>query len=201
MGRKLLFSKNQKRQEMNREFLSRVVWEAHYLLKAGTSTSFIYAPYLPIEALEDRKSKADATATFIRDIKAAGGAMLLPFRICFIKEDAAPVASTGRGARAKVAQLKAKFTRWEESPYKIAAPFKVCTSVWQIPGTKCYFYGTLGITQKENAYPKDNGDLVIFRTASWREVEVFIFKGLAKPNENASLADALAYVEGHTIKG
>lgn len=186
---------------MNKEFLKKVVWKAHYCLKEGTSTSFIYATYLPIEALEDRKAKADATASLIRQIKESGSPMLLPFRISFVKEDAAPVANTGRGTRAKVAQMKAKFTRAEESPYKIAPPFKVCTSIWQIPGTKCFFYGTLGITQKEGVRPSDNGDLVVFHTAGWKEVEVFIFKGLAKPNENASLADALAYVEGCSILG
>ena len=181
---------------MNREFLKKVVWEAHYCLKEGTSTSFIYAPYLPIEALEDRRAKADATASLIRQNRESGKAMLLPFRISFVKEDAAPVANTGRGTRAKVAQMKAKFTRCEESPYKIAAPFKVCTSIWQIPGTKCYFYGTLGITFKEGVHPSDNGDLVIFHTAGWKEVEVYIFKGLAKPNEIASLQEAVEYLEG-----
>ena len=180
---------------MHREFLKKVVWEAHYCLKEGTSTSFLYAPFLPIEALEDRKAKADATAALVRQIRESGRQMLLPFRICFVQADAAPVACTGRGARAKVGQLKATFTRGEESPYKIAKPYKVCTSIWQVPGSKCFFYGTLGITTKEGQRPSDNGDLVIFHTAGWKEVEVYIFKGLAKPNEIASLQDAVAYLE------
>lgn len=180
---------------MHREFLKKVVWEAHYCLKEGTSTSFLYAPFSPIEALEDRKAKADATAALVRQIRESGRQMLLPFRICFVQADAAPVACTGRGARAKVGQLKATFTRGEESPYKIAKPYKVCTSIWQVPGSKCFFYGTLGITTKEGQRPSDNGDLVIFHTAGWKEVEVYIFKGLAKPNEIASLQDAVAYLE------
>ena len=186
---------------MNKEFLAKVLWEARYLLKEGTSTSFIYAPYLPIEALEDRKAKAAATASLIRENKASGREMLLPFRICFVKADAAPVANTGRGARAKVAQMKAAFTSPEESPYKIAKPFKVCTSIWQVEGTKCFFYGTLGITPKEGAKPSDNGDLVIFHTAGWKEVEVYIFKGLAKPNEIACLQEAVVFLEGRIMLG
>lgn len=181
---------------MNKEFLKKVVWEAHYCLKEGTSTSFIYALYLPIESLADRKEKADATAALVRQIRESGRQMLLPFRICFVQADAAPVADTGRGARAKVGQLKATFTKGEESPYKIAKPYKVCTSIWQVPERKCFFYGTLGITKKEGQHPSDNGDLVIFHTAGWKEVEVYIFKGLAKPNEIASLQEAVEYLEG-----
>ena len=186
---------------MNKDFLKKVVWEANYFLKAGTSTSFIYSSYLPIELLEERKSKVAATADLIRKINESGSPMLLPFRISFVKADAAPVANTGRGTRAKVAQLKAHITKPEASPYKIAPPFKVCTSIWQIPGTKCSFYGTLGITLKEGMPPSDNGDLVIFRTADWKDVEVFIFKGLGKPNDDACLEDALQYVEGRSRLG
>ncbi|MBQ9184409.1 MAG: hypothetical protein IJ151_00875 [Bacteroidales bacterium] len=186
---------------MNKEFLNKVAWRAHYRLKEGTSTSFVYAPYLRIESITDKKGKAAATARLINEMKAAGRVMLLPFRICFVKADAAPVANSGRGARTKVAQMKAKFTKGEDSPYKIAAPFKVCTSIWRVSETRCFYYGTIGITQKVNVHPKDNGDLVIFHTANWKEVEVFIFKGLAKPNEDASLADALEYVEGCVIQG
>lgn len=185
---------------MNREFLKKVMWEAHYCLKPGTNASFLYSPYLPIELLPDKKQRAVATAQMIAQNRKEGWEMLLPFRICFI-EDIAPVANSGRGAKRKVKQLKANFTKPEISPYKIAKPFKVCTSVWQVEGRKCFFYGTIGITQAENQKPKDNGDLVLFYTSDWKEVDVFIFKGLVQPNDIANLQEAVQYVEENVALG
>lgn len=185
---------------MNKEFLRRIMWEAHYILKPGTTSTFTWAPFAPVDALEGEEKKA-ATAALIERNRWEGYQMLLPFRICFIQEDAAPVANTGRGTRKKVAQMKSHFTRGEESPYKIAKPFKACTSIWQVEGTRCFFYGTLGINLQEGAKPTDNGDLVIFYTAGWREVDIYIFKGLAKPNEIANLQEAVAFVEAIVAKG
>lgn len=187
---------------MNREFLKKVMWEAHYCQKPGTNATFLFSPYLPIEQLPDRRQRAEATAQMIAQNQREGWEMLLPFRICFITgEDTAPVANSGRGARKKVAQLKASFTKPEISPYKVAYPFKVCTSVWQVEGRKCFFYGTIGITQAENQKPKDNGDLVLFYTSDWKEVDVFIFKGLVKPNDIANLQEAVQYVEENVALG
>ena len=64
-----------------------------------------------------------------------------------------------------------------------------------------YKLGTLGINLQEGAKPTDNGDLVIFYTAGWREVDIYIFKGLAKPNEIANLQEAVAFVEAIVAKG
>lgn len=187
---------------MNKEFLRRQMWEAHYALKQGTTATYIFQPYLPIEALEDRKQKKEATAQMITKMQAKGQGMLLPFRICFITgEDSAPVGKSGRGARQKVAQMKAGFTIPEESPYKLAKPYKVCTSVWQVEGHKCFFYGTIGITFAEGQKPVDNGDLVIFYTSNWKAVDVFIFRGLAKPNDSANLQDAVQFVEENVMLG
>ncbi len=186
---------------MNKEFLSRIMWEAHYILKPGTTTTFTWAPYAKIDAIEDGKAKKAATAALIDKNRSEGRQMLLPFRLCFINKDAAPVAYTGRGTKSKVAQMKSQFTIPEESPYKLVKPYKVCTSIWEVPGTKCFFYGTLGINLTEGAKPTDNGDLVIFYTAGWQEVQIFIFKGLAKPNEVANLQDAVAFVESIITKG
>lgn len=186
---------------MNKEFLTRIIWEAHYFLKQGTTTTFVYAPFASIDAIEDNKTRKAETEALIYRNRCEGRQMLLPFRVCFIKDDAAPVAYTGRGTRSKVAQMKAHFTQCEESPYKLAKPYRVCTSVWQVPGTKCLFYGTLGINLKENAKPTDNGDLVIFYTAGWKEVQIFIFKGLAKPNEVANLQEAVAFLESRITRG
>ena len=187
---------------MNKEFLKKVMWEAHYTLKEGTSATYIFLPYIPIEALQDRRQKAQVSAQMIAGMQEAGQEMLLPFRICFITgEDSAPVSRSGRGTRQKVAQMKASFTIPEVSPYKIAKPYKVCTSVWQIEGRKCFFYGTIGITLAESQKPKDNGDLVLFYTPDWKEVDVFIFKGLNKPNDIANLQEAVAFVESSVLLG
>ena len=186
---------------MNREFLGRMMWEAHYILKSGTNASYIWAPFAQVDRIADAKARKEATAELIAKNRREGWKMLLPFRLYFIQEDAAPVAFTGRGTRKKVAQLKAHFTTCEESPYKIAKPYKVCTSVWEVPGTKCFFYGTIGINLVEGTKPIDNGDLVIFHTAGWKDVGIYIFKGLAKPNEVASLQEVVAFVESIAIRG
>ena len=177
------------------------MWEAHYVLKPGTTTTFTWAPFAQIDAIEDREAKKAATTELIARNRREGRQLLLPFRICFIQEDAAPVANTGRGTRKKVAQMKSHFTRCEESPYKIAKPFKACTSVWQVEGTRCFYWGTLGINMQEGSKATDNGDLIIFYTAGWKEVDIFIFKGLAKPNEIANLHEAVAFVEGIAARG
>lgn len=186
---------------MNREFLKKMMWEAHYILKPGTTTSFVLDRFAKIDTLEDRKEKAAATSALIEDNRKEGREMLLPLRVCFTDPSIAPVAYSGRGTRAKVKQMKSYFTKGEESPYKIAKPFRVCTSVWQIPGTRCFYYGTLGITPAKDQKPIDNGDLIVFYTSDWRDVQVFIFKGLAKPNEEANLDQVQAFVENYVIKG
>ncbi len=186
---------------MNREFLRKVMWEAHYCLKPGTNASYLYSPFLSIDQLPDRKQRAEAIAQLIAQNQKEGFEMLLPFRICFITGDTAPVSNSGRGAKRKVAQLKAMFTKPEISPYKIAYPFKVCTSVWQVEGRKCFFYGTIGITQEKDQRPKDNGDLVIFYTSDWKDVDVFIFKGLWNANDIANLQEVVQFVEESVIIG
>lgn len=186
---------------MYKEFLRRMMWEAHYIQKPGTSTSFLWAPFATAEALEDRKAKAEAVAELIQRNRCEGFQMLLPFRISFTDPSAAKVANTGRGTRKIEKLLKASFTRCEESPYKIAKPYKVSTSIWQVEGTKCFFFGTLGITMAEGTSPTDNGDLMIVYTSDWKEVDIFLFKGLAKPNDVANLQEVLAFVEEIVIRG
>lgn len=180
---------------MNKEFLRKRLWQGEYILKQGTNTSYLLKPYVGIEALQDRQEKTAATLKLIQGAQAAGDEILLPLRVCFITgEDSAPVIHSGRGLKPKVAQMKASFTKIEQSPYKIAKPYKVCTSVWQMEGSRCLFYGTIGITHKEGLPPADNGDLVLFYTSNWKEVGIYIFKGLAKPNSIANLDEAGAFV-------
>lgn len=184
---------------MNNEFLRKVMWEAHYTLKSGTNASYILTPFARFEEL-DRKAKGEAIKQKIVDIFSGGGEMLLPIRICIIADDCAPVSQSGRGTKKKVAQMKAVFTKPEESPYKIAKPYKVCTSIWQCEGYKCYFWGTIGLTKAENTKPQDNGDLVVFYTENWKEVGVYIFKGLAKPNDLANLDEIVEFIDNNVTK-
>lgn len=181
---------------MNNEFLKKVLWKAHYSLKEGSSASFLYAPYAKIDSIQDKRQKKDSTILFLEYMEETGQELLLPLRLYFIAgDDLAPVCKCGRGARKKVRQMKGQFTAIESSPYKIAKPYKTCTSVWQVEGRKLFFYGTIGITQAEKQKPLDNGDLVLFFTADWKEVDIFIFRGLAKPNEIANLQEAVQFVE------
>ena len=187
---------------MNDVLLRRIMWQAHYSLKSGTNSCYLYAPFAQIDSIQDKRQREEATRQLVARMREAGQAMLLPFRVYFITgEGIAPVSNAGRGARKKVAQMKAHFTSLEQSPYKIAKPYRVCTSVWLIEGRKRFFYGTIGITLAENQKPMDNGDLVLFLTDDWREVEVFIFRGLAKPNDMANLKEAIEFVERVILEG
>lgn len=181
--------------------MEKVLWQGCYKRKKGTNSAYIFAPYMVVEEMQDKALKAEARALKVAEYQGAKG-MLLPFKIYFIfGNSSAPVSNTGRGAQKREAQLKANFAKYEVSPYKIAKPYKVCTSIWQVKGRKCIFYGTIGITPSEGLKPADNGDLVIFYTSDWEEVQIFIFKGLCKPNGIADLEDAVKYVDERALKG
>ena len=69
------------------------------------------------------------------------------------------------------------------------------TAVWHCDSSSALYCGTLGITKHEGAGPPDNGDLIYFRTTDWEKVEVFILKGLARPNEYADNAQVEAFLQ------
>ena len=187
---------------MNKELLRKLMWKAHYSLKENTNSVYLFQNFIPIEGIQDKAQKKASTIQMIKQMEEEGKSLLLPLKIYFITgEDSAPVRRSGRGTRKSVTQMKSQFTIPEKSPYKMAKPYKVCTSVWEIEGHKCFFYGTIGINFTENGRPKDNGDLVLFYTPNWKEVDVFIFRGLAKPNETANLEEVVQYVEDNVILG
>lgn len=167
-----------------------------YKLKEGTNSSLISAYFADLEVIPDRKEKAEAIRKRTQELKAQGKQVLLPIKLSFItNEETAKVANTGRGAKSRVGQIKSTFTRIEESPYKIAKPYRLCTSIWAVEGYNGYFWGTIGITPQEGAHPKDNGDLVIFHTFNWKEVNVYIFEGLAVPNNIANLQEVVEFLK------
>jgi len=157
---------------MNNEILGNIVTAAVYNLKEGTKTSFIDE----------------------------GGRGPLPRLVSIsVGQDLSQIASKGRGLLPKVGQMKAAFTRAEASPYKQHKPYKVQTAIWRVEGTQTYYYGSLGITDARGHITKDNGDMVIFQTADWKRVRVFVFAGLADPSRlPQNLADAVRYIRSIT---
>ncbi len=159
---------------MNNEMMGSVMKHASYTLKDNTTTSYL-------------------------DTSGWGP---LPKLISFFDENTiSHVARTGRGLLPKVKQMKAYYTKPEQSPYKQFPPYKVHTSIWRVANTRSYYYGTLGISNKAGKISRDNGDMIILHTTDWRRVEVYIFEGLAADKERLpkNLADAVAYLK--TING
>ena len=184
---------------MNAEYLQKMTWKAHYLLKAGTGASYYRADFLPLAEIADTKERKNAVSGKIEKLIRSGKEMLLPIRLSIVQGNDLPVNHSGRGTRNRIAQLKGAFTLPEQSPYKQYSPYHVNTSVWQVEGFKCLYYGTIGISFPTGI--ADNGDLVIFQTSDWIDITIYIFKGLAKPNEEANLADAVNFVLQDERKG
>ena len=177
---------------MNAEYLQKMTWKAHYLLKAGTGASYYRADFVSLQEIDDAKERKLEVSRKIGQILRSGEEMLLPIRLSIVQGNSLPVNHSGRGTRNRMAQLKGAFTQPEQSPYKQYSPYHINTSVWQVEGFKCLFYGTIGISFPTGI--ADNGDLVIFKTSDWIDITIYIFKGLAKPNEEANLEDAVNYV-------
>ncbi len=140
--------------DMNAEFLSKIVRTSTYKLKEGTKASFYFQ----------------------------SGNKLLPNRLSIIVGiDCTPISRSGRGTLPKAGQMKGNFTAAEESPYKQYKPYAVNTSLWPVEGLQRYFYGTLGITGSAGSIDSDCGDLVLLFTSDWQEVRLSVFRGLAQP--------------------
>ncbi|MGI5846895.1 MAG: hypothetical protein ACOX5T_02555 [Candidatus Cryptobacteroides sp.] len=191
----MITSVTNKGRTISREFLYKIMWRAHYYRKERTQ-SYIHERFIDFECVADRKERHELTKAELEQMRLEGVLLLLPVRLSIITdEETAKVVHSGRGARKKYAQLKSRFTKIEESPYKLFKPFKVCTSIWRVGGFQRYYWGTIGVTPSEGHPPVDNGDLIIFITADWRDLQVFIFRGLAKPNDMANLQDVVDYLD------
>lgn len=177
---------------MNAEYLKKMAWKGHYLKKAGTGASYYRADFISFQEIDDAKERKFEVSRKIDQILRLGEEMLLPIRLSIVQGDSLPINHSGRGTRNRIAQLKGQFTQPEKSPYMQFPPYNVNTSVWQVEGFRCLFYGTIGIRFPTGI--ADNGDLVIFKTSDWIDITIYIFKGLAKPNEEANLEDAVNYV-------
>ena len=114
--------------------------------------------------------------------------------------DLSRVARTGRGLEPRVGQMKAAFTKAENSLYKINKPYKVQTAIWRVAGSQTLYYGSLGIANMSGKITSDTGDMVVFRTADWRRVRVYVFAGLADPSRfPQNLADAVRFIKSKDL--
>lgn len=158
--------------------LQQIMWQGHYRIKPGTTAS-----YTATDGIVYGKEK-DGRCLY-----------LLPKSLYIIRGEYGPrIRNSGLGTKLREGQMKGRFTKREVSPYKIANPFQVCTSIWPIAGHRGLFYGTIGITMNVGIHPRDNGDLVVFYAPTWQEFDVFIFRGLARPNPIGDLHGAINMV-------
>lgn len=142
---------------------------AIYELKAGTKTSYIYQ----------------------------SGQRLLPKTLSIAwGTPIGKVANRGRGERLREGQMKAQFTKAEDSPYKRNKPYKVQTAIWPTEDNRSIFYGTIGITGSSGRIEADNGDLILFSTYDRKTMLVAVFIGLADDHSRRLdwLAQAVAYI-------
>lgn len=178
---------------MNRQFLEASIWKGKYL-RSPYATASYYAECLArnFEICE----KADREKAMAEDVKGyvSGGARhLLPYRIGILQKDACrEINHSGRGCKPIFCQLKGAYTKNEISPYKQFKPYAVQTGIWRVEGERTLYYGTIGITGPNGRTDKDM-DLVLIHTEDFREVEVFVFVGLAGNPEN--LKSAVDYVK------
>lgn len=187
---------------MNTAFLDNVVWFDEFFLNPETSSSFYASEVVDSLNVNGRGAQKQAISDLLEATRKAGRELLLPYRIGVIPTINAPkINESGRGEVFSVGQLKGKFTEIQNSPYKVFPPFEVHTSLWRIEGKPLLYYGTIGITGSSGRIAQDNGDLLIARTADWKALNIFIFRGLAGRSQQLShLQEATEYVENQLIR-
>lgn len=196
-----MLKQNKSNQAMIRLITMDNVWQGHYISSPYASSSYLSEKVVEVLQYEEASERNRALREAIRVQISSNANNLLPFRISIIRGDAmASVRASGRGAKPLVAQLKAQFTMQECSPYKQHKPYKVQTGLWKVEGRQTLFYGTLGISNAEGFISRDNADLLLIRTSDWKELDIFIFKGLAGLNKQLdALPDAVKYVESKYV--
>lgn len=161
-------------------FTKENMWQGHYLLSPFASASYYSSKVEDVLKISSDRERKQAMHDAVRGLVESGDVNLLPYRVGIIQGCAmASVKASGRGLKPMVAQLKAKFTQQETSPYKQHKPYLLQTGLWQVEGTQSYYYGTLGINDVSGKINRDNSDLIIVRTSDWMDLEVFVFRGLA----------------------
>ena len=183
---------------MNNNFIQASMWRTAYIVSPYTSSSYYDSSLERNFELANEFERRKAIREDIAGLVKSGAEHLLPFRIGVLK-GASMVSTNGSGRARKPmdAQLKASFTKVENSPYKQYKPYEVQTGLWKVDGTQSYYYGSLGISGANGKVERDNSDLLIIRTTDWRRLEIFIFKGLAGVNKQLDcLPEVLAFLKG-----
>lgn len=185
-------------QAMNRQFIKSSMWVGQYVLSPYTSSSYYAATLERNFDLANESERRRAMKEDIEGMVQSGEEWLLPHRLGILQGTSmASTSGSGRASKPMEAQLKASFTKAEESPYKVHKPYEVQTGLWRVEGTQSLFYGSLGITGDCGRVDRDNGDLVIVRTTDWKRLEIFIFRGLAGVDKQLDyLPEAVAFVKG-----
>jgi hypothetical protein len=183
---------------MNKRFLESSLWRAEYVVSPYTNSSYYASTLEGNFELADKREREAAMKEDVAMLVQCGEEWLLPHRIGFMRGGSmASVSYNGRARNMMDAQLKGAFTQVERSPYKVNKPYEVQTGLWRYIGTQTIFYGSIGITGNNGRIDRDNGDLVLVRTADWERVEIFIFQGLAGLNKQLDfLDDAVDYIKG-----
>lgn len=183
---------------MNKQFIASSMWRGQYVVSPYTSSSYYASTLERNFELSNNSERRKVMSMDIAGLVESGEEWLLPHRIGLLQGDSMTHTSgCGRATNPMVAQLKANFTKIEESPYKVNKPFEVQTGLWKVDGTQVLYYGSLGITGVSGRVERDNGDLVIIRTNDWKRVEIFIFRGLAGVSKQLDyLPEVVDFVRG-----
>lgn len=183
---------------MNRQFLQAVLWRGQYVVSPYTSSSYYASSLERNFELANDAQRRKAMKVDIAGLVQSGEEWLLPHRVGILQGDSmASTSGSGRARQPMSAQLKASFTKVEESPYKIHKPYEVQTGLWKVGGTQSLYYGSLGISGASGRVERDNGDLLIIRTSDWKRLEIFIFRGLAGVDKQLDyLPEVVAFVKG-----
>ncbi len=165
---------------MNRQFIASSMWRGQYVICPYTSSSYYASTLERNFELSNDTERRKAIWADIVELVQSGEVWLLPHRLGILQGDTmSSTTGSGRATKPMAAQLKASFTKVEDSPYKVNKPYEVQTGLWKVDGSQILYYGSLGITGASGRVERDNGDLLIVRTTDWKRLEVFVFRGLA----------------------
>lgn len=175
------------------------MWQGSYILSPFASASYYSSKVEDVLKISSDRERKQAMHDAVRGLVESGDVNLLPYRMGIIQGGAmASVKASGRGLKPLKAQLKAKFTQQEVSPYKQHKPYLVQTGLWQVEGTHSYYYGTLGVSDESGKISRDNSDLIIIWTTDWRVLDVFVFRGMAGVEKQLDcLPEVLEYLKCH----
>lgn len=180
---------------MNNQYIAKSMFGYRYI--AHTNSCYHLASVDGCFNITDKSKRDRAVKDKIKKLVEAGELSLLPHRITILTGMAmAKVRNEGRAKTPMVAQLKGSFTAIEDSPYKCYKPYNVQTGLWKVDGYQSYFVGSLGTSGTNGRIERDNSDLLIVHTTDWRELDLYVFRGLAGTQKQLDyLPDVMAHLK------